>query len=172
MGCMNIVVAYEYNYKMNKIEIVEFIKSQTLAKEEIMISFDMVSLFTCVPTDLAIQVARRRLENDASLPERTNLNVDDIGPPDLVAGGYLLVLQREGIPAGVWHCNGVPSIRGCCQFGDGGRGGEDPGNLSQPPRFWKRNIDDTFTALPKDLVDPFLDHLNSTEPSINFTVHS
>ena len=38
----------------------------------------MVSLFTFVPTDLAIQVAHRKLEYDASLPERTSLSVNDI----------------------------------------------------------------------------------------------
>ena len=31
-------------------------------------------------------------------------------------------------------------------------------------------MDDTFTALPKDLVDPILDHLNGIELSITFTV--
>lgn len=31
-------------------------------------------------------------------------------------------------------------------------------------------MDDTFTALPKDLVDPFLDQRNGIELSINFTV--
>lgn len=31
-----------------------------------------------------------------------------------------------------------------------------------PPPFWKRCVDDTFTALPKELVDPFLNHLNGT----------
>lgn len=39
-----------------------------------------------------------------------------------------------------------------------------------PPPFWKRCVDDTFMALPKELVDHFLNHLNGIEPSINFPV--
>ena len=35
---------------------------------------------------------------------------------------------------------------------------------------WKRYIDNTFTALPQDQVDRFLDHLNTVEPTINSTV--
>ena len=43
-------------------------------------------------------------------------------------------------------------------------------SFPNPPRFWKRYVDDTFTALPKTLITPFLDHLNGIEPSIKFTV--
>ena len=41
-------------------------------------SFDVVSLFTRVLTDLAVQVFREWLENDSSLSQRTSLNVDNI----------------------------------------------------------------------------------------------
>ena len=39
-----------------------------------------------------------------------------------------------------------------------------------PPRFWRRYIDDTCTALPSDLVDSFHNHLNSIDPCIQFTM--
>ena len=39
-----------------------------------------------------------------------------------------------------------------------------------PPRFWRRYVDDTCTALPSDLVDSFHDHLNSIDPCIQFTM--
>ena len=38
------------------------------------------------------------------------------------------------------------------------------------PRFWKRCVDDTCTAVPASRVQEFLEHLNSVEPSIRFTV--
>ena len=43
-------------------------------------------------------------------------------------------------------------------------------SFPSPPRFWKRYIDDTFTAFPNTIITPFLDHLNGIEPSIKFTV--
>ena len=39
-----------------------------------------------------------------------------------------------------------------------------------PPRFWRRYVDDTCTALLRDLVDPFHEHLKSIDPHIQFTV--
>ena len=37
------------------------------------------------------------------------------------------------------------------------------------PLFWKRYVDDTCTALRPDQLEAFHKHLNSIEPSINFT---
>ena len=39
----------------------------------------------------------------------------------------------------------------------------------QPP-FWKRYVDDTLTALPRDNIKQFHQHVNSIEASIQFTV--
>ena len=38
------------------------------------------------------------------------------------------------------------------------------------PKIWKRYVDDTFTILDRDRVDVLLQHLNSQQPSILFTI--
>ena len=40
------------------------------------------------------------------------------------------------------------------------------------PKIWKRHVDDTFTILNRDKVDDFLQHLNSQQPSIRFTMET
>ena len=39
-------------------------------------------------------------------------------------------------------------------------------------RIWKRDVDDTFTALDRGSVDSFLQYLNNQEPSIRFTMET
>lgn len=39
----------------------------------------------------------------------------------------------------------------------------------EPPRIWKRYVDDTFSKLKRPYVDNFLNHLNDQHPRINFT---
>ena len=43
-------------------EVVEFIKQQTAERDDILVSYDIVSLFTCIPTELAISIAKERLQ--------------------------------------------------------------------------------------------------------------
>ena len=61
----------------NSKDFADFISSQQLEKD-VFVSFDVVSLFTNIPTSLAVQVARKYLENDKDLEERTLLTVDSI----------------------------------------------------------------------------------------------
>ena len=44
----------------------------------VMVSFDVVSLFTFIPVHRDIEIARDNLENDESLDDRTSFTVDEI----------------------------------------------------------------------------------------------
>ena len=55
----------------NSKEFVEFVTTQTLTEDETLVPFDVVSLFTNIPTDLAIGVTHHRLASDDSLDECT-----------------------------------------------------------------------------------------------------
>ena len=57
---------------------VSTVSYETILENEIMISFDIESLFTNVPIDTAVQAALKKLENDPSLADRTTLTTAKI----------------------------------------------------------------------------------------------
>ena len=139
--------------------------------DELLVSFHVVSLFTRIPTDLAVDVARRRLEDDETLPDRTNLTVDSV----------ILLLD---------FCLKATYLvfRGCYYQQTFGTAMRSPVSVTvanlvmeeieqkalstfkTPPRFYKRYVDDTLTALPMNTISTFHEHLNSINPHIQFTV--
>ena len=52
-------------------------KNVKLEEGDELLSFDVVSLFTSIPEDLAIQVATDVLSNDETLQDRSTIPVDD-----------------------------------------------------------------------------------------------
>ena len=42
----------------------------------------------------------------------------------------------------------------------------------EPPRIWKRCVDDTFTVMKQHKADNFRSHLNQQHPSIRFTMET
>ena len=41
-----------------------------------------------------------------------------------------------------------------------------------PPKFWKRYVDDTFVIIKKTQVDEFYNHINDIEASIKFIIET
>ena len=38
------------------------------------------------------------------------------------------------------------------------------------PKIWRRYVDDVIAILPKDKVESYLNHINSLDPNIQFTI--
>ena len=57
----------------NSAHFVSTVSNETILDNEIMVSFDVESLFTDVRIDAAVQAALQKLENDLSLADRTTL---------------------------------------------------------------------------------------------------
>ena len=157
----------------NSYEFSEFVRTQVLDEAERLISFDVISLFTRIPVNLAISVAKFRLENDNTLQDRTCLSVSSIvSLLRLCLEATYFSFRGEiyqqvfgtamGSPVSVIVTNLVM---------------EDAeeralNSYPNPPKFWKRYVDDVCVAMKKDKIYDFLSHLNSIELTIQFTVET
>jgi retron-type reverse transcriptase len=66
------------SFVKNATHFVERIRDTTLDDEDRLISFDITSLFTKVPSDEAMKAITEKLTNDESLDVRTTLSVGEI----------------------------------------------------------------------------------------------
>ena len=128
----------------------------TILDNEILVSFNVESLFTNVPIDTAVQAALQKLENDPSLADRTTLT------PAQIADLLTFVLrstyfqyngsiyeQKDGAAMGC-PVSAVIANLYMESFEE-----QAITTSSYEPRIWKRYVDDTFTILDRENVDDF-----------------
>ena len=154
----------------NSQDFAQFSKSQCLSETETLVSFDVVSLFTHVPNDLAVKVSREQLENDPSLSQRTS--VDDICSLfslHLEATTYLVFAGRVYQQV---HGTALGSLMSVVVANQVIKDIEHRAlaTFHTTPCILRKYVDNTCTPLPQNMVEPFHKHHISTDLSIQFTV--
>ena len=152
-------------------DFVEQVKHITLAPGECLSPYDVSALFTSGLVDPALNIIKDLLEKDHTLKERTVMEGSDIilllefclkntyfsfqdqfyeqvegvamGSPvsPIVANLYMDYLEQKALST-----------------------------APNPPRFWCRFVDDTFVIHKEVNKQGFLQHINSVDPAIRFTV--
>ena len=159
-------------YKVkNSASFVKKIRIMLIDPDELLISFDVVSLFTFIPTQLAIKVIKERLVSDQSLAERTNLSVQNI----------MALLQFDlHNDSFVFQGSHFQHIFGCPM---GSSVSAILANLvmeyveekalssaPNPPKWRFRYVDDSHACLKRKHVNELHSHFSYINPHIKFTI--
>ena len=156
----------------NSAAFVEQVKNLTLSPGDILVSFDVTSLFTRVPTDGAIDAICAKLLHDETLPDRCELSIDSVRAlmKECLSCSYFqcggqFYNQLEGAPMGL--SLSVALANGFMESF------EEKLLETTPlkPKYWRRYVDDTFVVWQhgSHALDEFHQHLNDICPSIQFT---
>ena len=165
------LVGHTAHHVHNSTDFVDKIREVIMARDETMVSYDVTSLFTCVPTAEATETVRRRLLEDTTLGDRTNLTPDQICQLlDLCLtttyfqykGGFYR--QKHGCAMG----SPVSPIVANLYMEEVERRALDSFH-GVSPSHWFRYVDDTWVKIKTHEVQPFTEHINSVDNNIKFT---
>ena len=152
----------------NSKEFVDDMKKTRLEKGDCIISYDVSSLFTSIAVTSAIKIINNKLEQDTELHKRTTMSANNILEllEFCLCNTYLFQGQFYEQTKGAAMESPVSPIVANLYMES-----FEHSTLTSavnPPRLWKRCVDDTFVILQQSQKEEILQHINSVDPSTNF----
>ena len=148
----------------NSKHFLEALQDVRVAEDELLVSFDVSSLFTTVPINEAVQVIQHKLEQDDTLANRTTLSpnkvaelLDVCSRPTYFNYAGDFYEQRESVVMGPPVSAAVANLY--MEYFEDLALSQAPADCV--PCIWKRYVDNTFCILKKGAVEELLSHLNS-----------
>ncbi|BHF78930.1 hypothetical protein SprV_0602204700 [Sparganum proliferum] len=137
-----------------------------IQSDEIMVSFDVTSLFTSIPPNLARGVLRKRLEEaydetQNALKIEHLMRLFEFCQQTFFTFAGKTYEQIEGTPMGP-PVSGLGAELVVKEL-------EKIAFIQHEPVFWRRYVDDTFVIVKKDMLQHFHSLLNAVFPDIKFT---
>ncbi|BHF81658.1 hypothetical protein SprV_0802479100 [Sparganum proliferum] len=148
-------------------QFLEKLKGVSLLPSDIMVSFDVTSLFTSIPQDLAVETIELLLREKYDETENRLGHAQIIQLLKFCLKTYFtfdgtIYEQVKGTPMGS-PISGLIAEAVLQRL-------ESLVFRHHRPKFWARYVDDTFVVIERDQVLTFKEHLNATFPDIQFTM--
>ena len=161
------------SFIMNTEHFRELLSEVTIESDEILVSFDVKSLFTSVPVDGAITAIKNTIEADVFFERDNGISVETmlnmvricLSTTDFQFKNRHYKLT-DGLAMGSPLSPAVANIF-MSKFE---RTVLKQTDMKEKPKVWFRYVDDVFSIMRKDVIQKFLHHLNQQHPSIQFTV--
>ena len=145
-------------------------RAKSWSQGRVITSFDVKALFTSVPVHPAIQIVKQRLQQDTTLSQRTSMSIPQITSllEFCLTNTYFLFQvkyyeQVQGAPMGSPISPLIANIF-MEEFAVKAL------TSTPPPSLWIRFVDDTFVINKAEHSQALLQHINSQDPHIQFTV--
>ena len=164
MGC-------SIHHVQNSTQFAEEMKRTRIEQGECITSYDVTALFTSIPVPSALDIIRSKLEQDADLSNRTSMSADNI--IELLSfclNNTHFVFQEEFYEQTRGAAMGSPISPIVANIFMGAFENKALETAVHLPRIWKRYVDDTFVLQDQAHKEEFLQHINTVDPSIKFTV--
>ena len=151
-------------------DFIEHIKHVTLQANETITSYDVSALFTSVPIEAAINIIQRILELDQELHSRTTMKVEHITSLlEFCLKTTYFQFQGSFYEQISGAAMGSPISPIVANLFMEDFEVEAINTAKNPPKMWKRYVDDTCVILDSTTKEEFFHHINSIDPKIQFT---
>ena len=167
---LNPLMGKTQHHLQNSKDLKKKLENVTLKEDEILISHDIVSLFTNVPIQEALSVIRTRLENDDTLKNRTRLSVDDIMDLlNFVCNSTYFQFEGQLYQQCFGTAMGSPvsPIIANLFMEHQEQLALEQCPPEMKPSFWYRYVDDIGEAVKQDQVQNLTDYLNTVDKTGN-----
>ncbi|BHF62904.1 hypothetical protein SprV_0200589200 [Sparganum proliferum] len=150
-------------------QFLERLRGTRLTANEVMVSFDVTSLFTSIPQDLAIETVSELLERqydetDESVKRRHLVQLLKSCLKTYFTFEGTIYEQIKGTPMGSplsgFIAEAVLQKLESLVF------------TTHRPKFWTRYVDDTYVIIKREIIEEFHSVLNSVFPDIQFTMEA
>ena len=155
----------------NSTRFAKEMKRTKIEQGECITSYDVTALFTSIPVPSALDIIRSKLEHDADLSNRTSMSADNI--IELLSfclNNTYFVFQEEFYEQTRGAAMGSPTSPIVANIFMKAFENKAIETALHPPRIWKRYVDDTFVLQDQAHKEEFLQHINTVDQSIKFTV--
>ena len=147
-----------------------FICQQKIEPGEIMVSFDVTSLYTTIPIDQALLIIRDLLEHDEKLADRTLLSPRQIlDLLDILLRTTYFKFNGDFYQQTDGAAMGGPTSAIVSEIYLQSLETTSITTADHPPKVWERHVDNVFSIVHKTCIQELLEHIDNLHPQTQFT---